>query len=217
MKWRILLADDHQMMRAGLHSLLDGQRDLEVVAEAADGRQAVELAARLSPDLAILDVGMPNLNGIDATRQIRAHNSNVKVIAFSMHLETHHVAQMLAAGASAYVLKDSAFEDLLEAVRSVQEGRIYLSPGITRVVVDDYVRQMIAEQRLCATELTIREREVAQLLAEGRSTKETALLLHVSVKTIESHRHHILEKLNIQSIAELTKYAIREGLTSLAF
>lgn len=215
MSRRIVLADDHQLVRAGLRSLLDKEPDLQVVAEAADGREAVRLVTQHEPDLAILDIGMPNLNGIEATRQIRAAVPQTKVIALSMHAGAQFVGGMFEAGASAYLLKDSAYEELLEAVRAVLVGRIYLSRDITGVVVQDYVRRAAAAPKVSETSLTPREREIAQLLAEGRSTKEIAGQLFVSVKTIETHRQHIMEKLKFNSIAELTKYAIREGLTEL--
>lgn len=215
MTCRIVLADDHQLMRAGLRSLLAKERDLEIVAEASDGCQAVELVTQHAPDLAIMDIGMPNLNGIEATRQIRASVPRTKVIALSMHASAQFVGRMLEAGASGYVLKDSAYEELLQAVRTVFAGQVYLSRGITGVVVDDYVRRRAVAPHVEAAKLTPREREIAQLLAEGHSTKEIAGQLHVSVKTVETHRQHIMEKLKIHGIAELTKYAIREGLTEL--
>lgn len=212
---RVVLADDHEMMRAGLRSLLAKERELEVVGEASDGRQAVELVTQHAPDLAILDIGMPNLNGIEATRQIRATVPKTKVIALSMHASAQYVSRMLEAGASGYLLKDSAYEELLQAIKAVSSGNVYLGKGIAGVVVDDYVRRIGATPEVEAAKLTAREREIAQLIAEGRSTKEIAGQLHVSVKTVETHRQHIMEKLKIDSVAELTKYAIREGLTEL--
>jgi DNA-binding NarL/FixJ family response regulator len=210
----IILVDDHQLMRAGLRTLLDKERDWKIVAEASDGREAVKLVTRHLPDIVIMDIGMPNLNGIEATRQIRELAPRTRVVALSMHSGAQFVSRMLEAGASAYLLKDSAHEELLHAVRAVIAGQVYLSPSIAGVVIDDYVRRVGAPHSESAV-LTPREREVAQLLAEGRSTKEVAAQLFVSVKTIETHRQHIMEKLNINSIAELTKYAIREGLTEL--
>jgi len=212
---RIVLADDHQLVRAGLRSLLEKEPGMEVVAEASDGREAVSLVTRLTPDLAILDIGMPNLNGIEATRQICAEVPQTKVLALSMHASAPYVSKMFEAGASGYILKDSAYEELLQAVRTVMVGRIYLGKDITGVVVEDYVRRSAAAPQVAETRLTPREREIAQMLAEGRSTKEIAGKLVVSVKTVETHRQHIMEKLKISSIAELTKYAIREGLTEL--
>lgn len=212
---RIILADDHQLLRAGLRSLLAKERDLEVVAEAADGREAVALVTQHHPDLAILDIGMPNLNGIDAARQIRDVAPATKIIALSMHASPQFVGRMLEAGASGYLLKDSAYEELIQAIKTVLLGQVYLSRDITGVVVDDYVRRRSASSQVEIVQLTPREREIAQMIAEGRSTKEIAALLHVSVKTVETHRQHIMTKLKIDSVAELTKYAIREGLTEL--
>lgn len=212
---RIVLADDHQLVRAGLRSLLEKEPGFEIVAEASDGLEAVNLVTRLTPDLAILDIGMPNLNGIEATRQIRAEVPQTKVLALSMHASAQYVSRMFEAGASGYILKDSAYEELLQAVRTVMVGRIYLGKDITGVVIEDYVRRTAAAPQVTETRLTPREREIAQMLAEGRSTKEIAGKLVVSVKTVETHRQHIMEKLKISGIAELTKYAIREGLTEL--
>lgn len=212
---RIILADDHQLLRAGLRSLLAKERDLEVVAEAADGREAVALVTQHHPDLAILDIGMPNLNGIDAARQIREVAPATKIIALSMHASPQFVGRMLEAGASGYLLKDSAYEELIQAIKTVLLGQVYLSRDITGVVVDDYVRRRSVSSQVEIVQLTPREREIAQMIAEGRSTKEIAALLHVSVKTVETHRQHIMTKLKIDSVAELTKYAIREGLTEL--
>lgn len=216
MTCRIVLADDHQLLRSGLRSLLTAERDLEVVGEASDGREAVELVRKHRPHVAIMDIGMPNLNGIEAARQIREISSETRVIALSMHAGAQYVGRMLDAGASAYLLKDSAYEELLHAVRTVLDGRFYLSPGITGVVVDDFVKRVVqAEPASQLTLLTAREREIAQLLAEGRTTKEVASALSLSVKTVETHRMHLMQKLKITSMAELTKYAIREGLTEL--
>jgi DNA-binding NarL/FixJ family response regulator len=212
---RIVLVDDHQLLRAGLRSLLSKERDLEVVGEASDGREAVQLVSQSSPDVVIMDIGMPNLNGIEATRQILQVAPRTRIIALSMHSSAQFVSRMLEAGASAYLLKDCAHDELLHAVRAVIAGQVYLSPAITGVVVDDYVRRAGGATRGDAVVLTPREREIAQLLAEGRSTKEVAGQLFVSVKTVETHRQHIMEKLKLGSIAELTKYAIREGLTEL--
>jgi len=215
---RILLADDHQIVREGLHSLLAQHDDMEVVGEARDGRSAVEMAKELSPDVVIMDVGMPHLNGIEATRQILNREPGAKVVALSMHADRRFMGEMLKAGAKGYLLKDGAFEELATAIRSVIADKVYLSPRIADVVVDDYVRRTPGTNggdSSAFAKLTPREREVLQLMAEGRATKEIAMDLKVSIKTVETHRRQIMEKLNIHSVAELTKYAIREGLTSL--
>ncbi|HUS57990.1 MAG TPA: response regulator transcription factor [Planctomycetota bacterium] len=215
MKTRILLADDHQIMREGLRALLEQQPGVEVVAEASDGRTAVKLAQDLLPDVAILDIGMPNLNGIEATRRITGEIGGVKVIGLSMHSDKRFVSEMLKAGASGFLLKDCALEELARAIKAVLENKTYLSPGIAGVVIDDYVQHLATNDIAAAPKLTGREREVLQLLAEGKSTKQIALGLKVSVKTIETHRQNIMRKLGVYSVAELTKYALREGLTSL--
>lgn len=213
---RILIADDHKIMRDGLRSLLESQPGMEVVGEAEDGRTTVQLAGKLAVDLIIMDIGMPDLNGIDATRQILSNAANIKVIALSMHSDRRFVAQMFKAGASAYLLKDCAFEELVHAVRVVSSGQVYLSPEIAGSVIEDYVRHISIEDSSSSfTILTVREREVLQLLSEGRSTKQVASSLNMSVKTVETHRQQIMNKLNANSIADLIKYAIREGLTSL--
>jgi DNA-binding NarL/FixJ family response regulator len=228
---KVLLADDHRIVREGLKSLLQSQPDLEVVAEAADGRQAVEMARNLSPDVVVMDVAMPQLNGIEATRQLACQDPAMKIVALSMHSDRRFVSEALKAGASGYVLKDGAFDELISAIRSVVADRVYLSPRVAGAVVDDYVRRLPDGRRDGAPHpgtddphdarrsafdaLTPREREVLQLMAEGYATKEVAHRLHVSVKTVETHRRQIMEKLDLHSVAELTKYAIREGLTTL--
>ncbi|MFC1717911.1 response regulator [Candidatus Poribacteria bacterium] len=211
----ILLAEDHQIMREGLRAMFEKQPGMEVVGEAADGRIAVQLARKISPDVVIMDIGMAELNGIEATRYIVAESKNIKVIALSMHSDRQIVAEMLRAGASGYLVKGCAFEELCRAIRSVVANQIYLSPGITDVVVEDYVRHLSAAEPAIYAILSPRERETLQLLAEGKPTKQIASLLHVSVKTIETYRRQIMNRLDIHSLPELTKYAIREGLTSL--
>lgn len=215
MKIRALLVEDHQLVRECLRAALEEEDDIEVVAEAENGRDAVRLAREHRPQVVVMDVVMPDLNGIEATRQVLAQTPAAKVLALSMHSDRRFVAGMLSAGAMGYVLKNCAFEELADAIRSVAADRTYLSPGIAGIVVEDYVHQLAEEEPDPAAALTAREREVAQLLAEGKSTKEAAAVLHVSAKTIESHRRQIMHKLDIQGIAELTKYAIRAGLTSL--
>ena len=215
MSIRILLADDHKITRQGLRSLLEKQSDMQVVAEAEDGRTAVRLTQELSPDVVIMDVSMPDLNGMEATRQIVSKSSNVKVIALSMHSDLQFVAVMLRSGAAGYLLKDCAFEELAGAIRTVVANQTYLSPTISGPVVDDYRHRLSKADVSDVDILTDREREVLQLMAEGKSTKQIALKLHISVKTVETHRRQIMNKLNIHTIAELTKYAIRKGLTAL--
>ena len=215
MSIRILLADDHKIIREGLRALIQQQPDIEVIAEAEDGRKAVQLAAELRPDVAILDIGMPGLNGIEATRHMIHDVPGIKVVGLSMHSDRRFVSEMFKAGASGYLLKDCAFEELVRAIRAVVENRMYLSPGIAGVVIDDYVHHLSSADGTPAAVLSSREREVLQLLAEGESAKQIALRLNVSVKTVETHRQNIMRKLDVYSVAELTKYAVREGLTSL--
>jgi DNA-binding NarL/FixJ family response regulator len=212
---KILLADDHKIIREGLHALLEKNPNMEVVAEAQDGLTTVILAKKIMPDIVIMDIGMPDMNGIDATRQIILEAKGIKVIALSMHSDRRFVLQMLKAGASGYLLKDSAFEELELAIQTVMSGQPYLSPKITDVVIKEYIHNIPANETTVFTALTPREREVLQLLAEGKATRQIAAYLNVSIKTIETHRQQIMDKLNMHSIAELTKYAIREGLTSL--
>jgi two-component system response regulator NreC len=215
MSTKVLLVDDHAIIRQGLASLLEKQSDIEVVGSVEDGRKAVDIARELAPDLVIMDISMPNLNGIDAARKIVEEIGGVKIIALSIHSSRRFVAEMLKAGASGYVLKDCLFDELREAIKIVLGGGIYLSPKITGVVIDDYVQRLSKQYQSNGPVLSEREREVLQLLAEGKSTKQIALQLHVSTKTIESNRRNIMDKLGINSVAELTKYAVREGLTPL--
>ncbi|MEX0735982.1 MAG: response regulator transcription factor [Bacteroidota bacterium] len=215
MNTEILLADDHQIVRDGLKSLIEKQPSMRVVGEASNGRDVVRLAGELQPDVIILDIGMPELNGIDATRQIKGQYPLIKILALSMQSDSRFVAQMLSVGASGYLLKDCAFEELSRAIRTVIDGQTYLSPGITSQVIKDYVRRINTSDQSEGHFLTPREREVIQLLAEGLSTKNIAAHLIISVKTVETHRTQIMEKLDMHSIAQLTKYAIREGLTRL--
>jgi two-component system response regulator NreC len=212
---KVLLADDHKIVRDGLRTLLEKNAEVKVVGEAEDGRTAVQLAKKLSPDIIIMDVAMPDLNGIEATRQVVAEHPGVKVIAVSMHSDKRFVAEMLKAGASAYLSKDYAFDELEKVIRTVMANKIYLSPDISGVVVDSYVRRTPKPESTAFSLLSDREREVLQLVAEGKTAKEIAEHLHVSIKTVETHRTNIMTKLNIHRVAELTKYAIREGLTTL--
>jgi two-component system, NarL family, response regulator NreC len=215
MSTRVVVADDHGIMREGLCSLIRGLKDMQVVGEAPDGRTAARLARELSPDLMIMDISMPDLNGIDATRQILHANPAIKIIALSMHADKRFIAEMFKAGASGYLLKDAAFEELQRAIETVLAGQTYLCSRIAGVVVKDFTAALPLTKPASAAALTPRERETLQLFAEGNTTKQIAMRLHVSVKTVETHRRNIMQKLHTDSIAELTKYAIREGLTSL--
>ncbi len=214
---KILLADDHKIIRDGLRSLLDGQAGMEVVAEAENGRTAVRLARKIKPNVIIMDISMPDLNGIEATRQIISEVPDVKILALSMHFDKRFVVGMFNAGVSGYLLKDCAFEELHGAIKAVLANQTYLSPKITGTVMKDYVHHLTTQHTTGSSDLSPREREVLQLIAEGQNTKQIASNLNVSVKTIETHRRKIMERLNIHSIAELTKFAVREGMTSLEF
>jgi DNA-binding NarL/FixJ family response regulator len=209
---RILLADDHKLLRQGLHALIEDQPDMTVIAEAEDGRATVQLAAEMRPDIIVMDISMPGMNGMEATRQILSKDPGVKVLALSMHTDRRFIAEMLGAGASGYLLKDCAFEELICAIHALADRRTYLSPKISDTVVKDYACRF-SKSRLSV--LAPREREVLQLLAEGKSAREIASILQLSVKTVQTYREQIMEKLDIHTIAELTKFSIREGLTSL--
>ena len=210
---RIVLADDHTVMRNGLKLLLERQPHLQVVGEAADGRQAVALSESANPDVVIMDIGMPNLNGIEATRQIVNRNPRTAIAILSMHSDESYVIRALKAGARAYLLKDSAEADLLAAVRALTEGKSFFSPAISKILVEDYMRQLESRGAEDTYELlTNREREILQLLAEGRTNKEVANMLNLSLYTVETHRTHILQKLNLHSVPELILYAVRKGI-----
>ena len=214
---KVLIADDHGIVRQGLASLINKQPDIEVVGEAKDGREALDLARELSPDIVIMDVSMPNLNGADATRLILSDNPGIRVIALSMHTEKRVIRDIIQAGAIAYVLKSYMFDELTKALEAAAAGEFYLSPRITGVVLEDYVSQGQRKKKNEPVELTVRERQVLQLTAEGKTVKQIALQLHVSPKTADATRRKLMNKLDISSIAELTKYAIREGITSTDF
>jgi len=210
---RILLADDHTVVRQGLRKLLEERPDWEVIAEAGDGREAVRLAEQQKPDVAILDVAMPLLNGIEATRQITKRVPSTRVLVLSMHADEAYVTQILQAGATGYLLKDSADVDLLKAVGEAAQGRSFFSPAIARVMLDDYVRQLADKGVTDRYEsLSEREREIFQLIAEAKTNKEIAALLSVSPSTVETHRAHIMEKLDLHSAAEIVLYAVRRGV-----
>ena len=213
MSTKLLLADDHQIMREGLVALLEQEPGLEVVGQAADGRAAVRLARELSPQVVVMDVTMPDLNGIDATRQILEENRQIKVVALSMHADRRFVKGMLQAGASAYLLKHYASQELIQAIQLVMNNRVYLSPEVAGVVVEDY--KAPASDSSAFAVLTPREREGLKLVAEGKTPRQIAGALHLGLKTVEAYRRQIMEKLGLNSIAELVKYAVREGLASL--
>jgi DNA-binding NarL/FixJ family response regulator len=212
---RILLADDHTVVRDGLRALLEKQPDMEVVGEAADGRDSIRLAEEQRPDVVIMDIAMPNMNGIEATRRIVAANPATAVVILSMHQDESYVLRALKAGAKGYLLKDSLRSDVIDAIRSVSQGRSFLTKKVGRILQEDYVRQL--ERRGLDDSydlLTDREREVLQLIAEGRTNKEVAGLLTVSLTTVETHRTHILQKLSLHSVPELILYAVRKGIIS---
>ncbi len=214
---RIIIADDQGILRQGLAALIREQPDMEVVGEAQDGWEAVALAEELKPDAVVMDISMPNLNGVDATRQILAENPNTKVVVLSMHPGRHYVTEILKAGALAYVLKSYFVDELVKALHAAAAGEHYLSPQITDVLVDEIVNKASANDHNDRSNLTGRQRQVLQLTAEGLSTKQIAQRLCISPKTADANRREIMNELGIFSIAELTKYAIREGLTSAEF
>ena len=214
---KILVADDHGIVRQGLRSLIQNSLSLEVIGEAEDGLAAVKLAKKLSPDIVIMDITMPNLNGVEATRLILESNPQIKIIALSMHPEKHIVKEVLEAGASAYVLKSYLFDELSRALDAVQDNQRYLSPRITDVVIEDYVHQPPSGAADVSTKLTSRDRQIVQMLSEGKTIKQIALALHISPKTADASRRKIMNKLGATSIADLVKYAVREGITSLEF
>jgi DNA-binding NarL/FixJ family response regulator len=205
---RILLADDHAVVRQGFKMILGAQPDMEIVGEAANGREAVELAEQLKPDIVVMDVAMPELNGIEATRRVVGALPHARVIALSMHKDSVYVREILRAGARGYLLKDSGAEDLVRAIRAVAGGESWLSPAVSNAVLDDYRRHVTNPIDL----LTSREREVLQMLAEGKTNKEVAVVLNLSVYTVDAHRGRIMEKLNLHSINELVRFAVRNGL-----
>jgi DNA-binding NarL/FixJ family response regulator len=212
---RILLADDHTVVRDGLRALLEKQSDMAVVAEAADGRDSVRLAEEQAPDVVVMDIAMPNMNGIEATRRILSANPHVAVVILSMHQDESYVLRSLKAGAKGYLLKDSLRSDVIDAIRQVAQGRSFLTKKVSRILQEDYIREL--EQRGLDDSydlLTEREREILQLVAEGRTNKEVAGILNVSLTTVETHRTHILQKLGLHSVPELILYAVRKGIIS---
>ena len=212
-KVRVLLADDHELVRKGLRALIERQPDLEVAGEAADGREAVELCEQMKPDVVVMDIAMPRLNGIEATGQIVKRNPATGVIMLSMHSDEGYLTRALAAGAKGYLLKDSAEADLLLAIDTVAKGKPFFSPSIGAALLEDYVRQLQQRGLTDSYELlTDREKEILQLLAEGKSNKEVAALLNLSPYTVETHRTHLMQKLNLHNTAEIVLYAVRKGI-----
>jgi len=212
---RILLADDHTVMRAGLRLLLERHEDFEVVGEASDGRQAVDIATELKPAVVVMDIAMPQLNGVEAARQILNRDPETAIVMLSMHSDESYVLRSLKAGARAYLLKDSAEADLVSAIQAIIEGKSFFSPGVRALLKEDYIHRLAKFGADDTYELlTAREREVLQLVAEGRSNKEVAALLNLSLYTVETHRTHILQKLNLHSVPDLILYAVRKGIIS---
>ena len=212
---RILLAEDHAVMRTGLRLVLERQPDFQVVGEASDGREAVALAQEHKPDVILMDIGMPNLNGIEAARQVTASLPQTAVVVLSMHSDEAYVLRALQAGALGYLLKESAESDLIAAIRAVHSGKAFFSPAVSRMLVEDYVRQLQDREIEDSYELlTTREREVLQLIAEGRSNKEIASMLNLSLYTVESHRGNLMAKLNLHTVPELFLYGVRKGVIS---
>jgi two-component system response regulator NreC len=210
-KIKVLLAEDHTIVRKGLRSLLDNETEIQIVGEAEDGQQAVQKVVQMLPDVVVMDITMPVLNGLEATRQIKKLCPQVKVVVLTVHSTEEHVFQILRAGASGYVVKQGAVNELIEAIQTACRGETYLSPSISRQMVDEYGRRVEAmEDRY--DKLTGREREVLQMIAEGRTNREIAGRLHITVKTVEAHRAHLMDKLGLRSIAELTRYALRKGM-----
>ncbi len=214
-KLRILLADDHIVMRTGLRALLERQPNLEVVGECENGRETVKLAASLRPDVVVMDVGMPILNGIEATKMIVSKHPTTAVVILSMHADESYVMRALKAGARGYLLKDSAADDLISAIQAVSQNKSFFAPKVSRILAEDYVRVLKQKGAVDSYDLlTDREREILQLLAEGKANKEVATSLNISPYTVETHRGHILQKLNLHNSAELVLYAVRKGIIS---
>jgi len=212
---RILLADDHTVIRKGLRALLERQDGFTVVAEAADGREAVEAAAAVCPDVVVIDIGMPNLNGIEAARRITEKRPETGVVILSMHADESYVLRALKSGARGYLLKDSPEEDLISSIRAVHQGKAFFSPEISKMLAEDYMRQMRQRGVEDSYELlTPREREILQMLGEGNSNKQVATKLNLSLHTVETHRGNVLEKLNLHSTAEMILYAVRKGIVT---
>jgi DNA-binding NarL/FixJ family response regulator len=215
MKPKILIVDDHRIVREGLCAMLAKESNLQIAGEASTGREALQQTRRLNPDLIVMDINMPDLNGIDATGQILAEFPGMKIIALSMHSDKRFILGMFKAGACGFLLKEGAFKELLEAVRTALAGQIYISPKVAGTVITEFRQRLAVEEISQADTLTAREREALQLISEGRSTRQIADALNLSIKTIEVRRKGIMDKLGLHSVAELTKFAIQEGLTSI--
>jgi two-component system response regulator NreC len=211
-KIRILIADDHSIVREGVRMILDGQEDFEVIGEASTGRQALEEARRLKPDVVVMDISMPDMTGIEATTKIRTELPQTQVMGLTMHEDESYVFELLKAGAAGYVLKRAAAEDLVTAVRAAHQGEAFLYPTVAKLVVQDYLQRATAQDQAALDGLTGREREVLTLIAEGLTNQEIAGRLYISIKTVQTHRAHIMEKLNLHDRTELVRYAIRKGL-----
>lgn len=215
MTMKILIVDDHAIVRQGLRALIDKEEDMEVTEEAATGAEAIRLARECRPDVIVMDISMPDVNGIDATRSITVESPLARVLALSMESDRRFVVEVLKAGANGYVLKDAAFAELATAIRAVASGETYLPPRVTSLLIKEYLQRIPDDVPATYENLSLREREILQLIADGSNAKEIAFTFGVSVKTVENQRHSIMKKLDLFSIAELTKYAVRQGLTSL--
>ena len=215
MSIKIVIADDHKIIRDGICSLLEKHPYMEVVAEVDNGREAVEVTRQLAPDVVIMDISMPGLNGIEATRKITEYNPDIKVIGLSMHADVEYVSGLLKAGASGYILKECAFGEIVQAINAVVRNKYYICPEVAYVVIEGLKGKHVTQERDDTSLLTEREREILQLIAEGNSSKEIAANLNLSIKTVASHRQNIMDKLNCHDVVKLTKYAIRKGITSV--
>jgi DNA-binding NarL/FixJ family response regulator len=215
MSIKIVIADDHKIIRDGICSLLEKHPNMEVVAEVDNGREAVEVTRQLAPDVVIMDISMPGLNGIEATRKITEYNPDIRVIGLSMHADVEYVSGLLKAGASGYILKECAFGEIVQAINAVVRNKYYICPEVAYVVIEGLKGKHVTQERDDTSLLTEREREILQLIAEGNSSKEIAANLNLSVKTVASHRQNIMDKLNCHDVVKLTKYAIRKGITSV--
>lgn len=214
-KIKVVVADDHTILRQGIKALLGNQEGIEVVGEAKDGREAIKTTEELSPDVILMDIAMPGLNGLEATRRIKKKFPKIKVVVLTMHANEEYIFQILNAGADGYLVKETAFQDLISAINAVHRGEAFMSPSISKKIMTDYIQRAQGEEKVGFDTLTTREREILQLVAEGNSNKKIAEALFISPKTVETHRAHIMDKLNIHDRAGLIKYAIRKGMINL--